>query len=44
VTGALTLEKAVFYDEMTITGKCILSEGANKKLPVRTYVIIRTVG
>jgi hypothetical protein len=44
VTGALTLEKAVFYNEMTITGKCVLSEDANKKLPARTLVIICTAG
>jgi len=28
----LTPKKAVFYDKITITDKCTLSEGTNKKI------------
>jgi len=39
--GTAVIENAKsFFDEMKTTNKWTFSEGSNKKLPVRTYVII----
>jgi hypothetical protein len=44
VTGAMIIEKAKsFYDEMKITDKCILPEGSNKKLAVKSLTSTCTV-